>query len=70
MLYEVITVDHPSLTTDRSVFHTVREEGSVLLYHPYQSDASSVERFLLEASLGPGEDRPHVRRADASYNFV
>jgi polyphosphate kinase len=46
-------VDHPSLTTDRSVFHTVREEGSVLLYHPYQSYASSVERFLLEASRDP-----------------
>lgn len=45
--------DHPSLTTDRSMFHTIRDEGSLLLHHPYQSFTSSVERFLQEASRDP-----------------
>lgn len=46
-------VDHPDLTTDGSVFYTVREKGSLLLRHPYQSFTTSVERFLEEASRDP-----------------
>lgn len=46
-------VDHGDLTTDRSIFHTIREKGSLLLRHPYQSFTSSVERFLEEASNDP-----------------
>ncbi len=46
-------VDHEDLTTDRSIFHTIREKGSLLLRHPYQSFTSSVERFLDEASADP-----------------
>jgi polyphosphate kinase len=45
--------DHASLTTARSVFHVIREEGSILVHHPYQSFNSSVERFLEEASGDP-----------------
>ena len=45
--------DHPDLTTDRSVFHTIREKGSILLHHPFQAFPSSVERLLLEASRDP-----------------
>ncbi|NNK64248.1 MAG: polyphosphate kinase 1, partial [Gemmatimonadetes bacterium] len=46
-------VDHPDLTTPGSIFYTIREKGSLLLRHPYQSFASSVERFLEEASQDP-----------------
>jgi polyphosphate kinase len=42
--------DHPDLTVDRNIFHVIRDAGSILLHHPYQSYASSVERLLLEAS--------------------
>ncbi len=46
-------VDHPDLTTDGSIFYTIREKGSLLLRHPYQSFSTSVERFLEEASHDP-----------------
>jgi len=46
-------VDHPALTSDRSIFHVVRDAGSLLFHHPYQSFSTTVERFLLEASRDP-----------------
>ena len=46
-------VDHPALLSDRSIFYTIRDEGSLLLSHPYQSFSTSVERFLKEASRDP-----------------
>jgi polyphosphate kinase len=46
-------VDHPRLLDTRSVFHILRDAGSVLLQHPYESYATSVERFLREASEDP-----------------
>jgi polyphosphate kinase len=46
-------VDHPELDADRNIFHVIRDMGSVLLHHPYQSFASSVERFLKEARRDP-----------------
>ncbi len=47
-------IDHPALMdADRSIFHQIRDEGSILLYHPYESFSTSVERFLREASLDP-----------------
>ncbi|HEX5137219.1 MAG TPA: polyphosphate kinase 1 [Planctomycetota bacterium] len=45
--------DHPDLVPDRNIFHIIRDAGSILLHHPYQSFANSVERFLLEASRDP-----------------
>ncbi len=45
--------DHPDLLADRNIFHVIRDTGSILLHHPYQSFANSVERFLLEASRDP-----------------
>ncbi len=49
-------VDHPRLTIGRSIFHVIRDAGSLLLLHPYESFSTSVERFLREAA-----DDPKVR---------
>jgi len=46
-------VDHPLLQSERNIFHILREEREVLLQHPYESFASSVERFLQEAATDP-----------------
>ena len=45
--------EHPDLLTDRPIFHIIREEGPVLLHHPYQAFDTSVVRFLREASRDP-----------------
>ncbi len=49
-------IDHPVLLTQRNIFHVIRDAGSILLQHPYESFATSVERFLREAA-----DDPKVR---------
>jgi polyphosphate kinase len=46
-------IDHPRLQPTRSIFHTIRDAGSLLLQHPYESFSTSVERFLREASEDP-----------------
>ena len=46
-------VDHPELNTDRNLFHVIRDRRSVLVHHPYQSFATSVESFLEEAANDP-----------------
>ncbi|HJU27896.1 MAG TPA: polyphosphate kinase 1, partial [Candidatus Binataceae bacterium] len=46
-------VDHPRLREKRNIFHTIRDAGSLLLMHPYESFSTSVERFLREASADP-----------------
>jgi polyphosphate kinase len=46
-------LDHPKLNDKRNIFHIIREVGPILLQHPYESFATSVERFVLEASLDP-----------------
>jgi polyphosphate kinase len=46
-------LDHPKLVDSRSIFYIIREVGSILLQHPYQSFSTSVERFLKEASRDP-----------------
>jgi polyphosphate kinase len=43
-------VDHPLLQTERNIFHIIRDAGALLLQHPYESFATSVERFLQEAA--------------------
>lgn len=46
-------VDHPSLQSQRNIFHVIRELRAVLLQHPYEDFSSSVERFLREAATDP-----------------
>ncbi|NWH06356.1 polyphosphate kinase 1 [Desulfobacter latus] len=47
-------VDHPELLgEDPNIFHIIREKGSILLQHPYESFDTSVERFIKEASEDP-----------------
>jgi polyphosphate kinase len=45
--------DHPRLQEPRNIFHIIRDAGSLLLLHPYESFSTSVERFLQEASSDP-----------------
>ncbi len=47
-------VDHPLLANDRrNIFHIIRENGPILLQHPYQPFSTSVERFLRTAAEDP-----------------
>ncbi len=47
-------MDTPDLLgDDPNIFHQIREQGSILLQHPYESFETSVERFLREASRDP-----------------
>ncbi|WP_295881956.1 polyphosphate kinase 1 [uncultured Thiohalocapsa sp.] len=46
--------DHPVLGNDRrNIFHIIRENGPLLLQHPYQSFSTTVERFLSTAAKDP-----------------
>jgi polyphosphate kinase len=38
---------------ERNIFHIIRDIGPILLQHPYESFATSVERFVHEASHDP-----------------
>ncbi|MGH7908131.1 MAG: polyphosphate kinase 1 [Candidatus Binataceae bacterium] len=46
-------IDHPRLPATRNIFHSIRDAGAILLLHPYESFATSVERFLREAAADP-----------------
>jgi polyphosphate kinase len=47
-------VDHPLLAFDRrNIFHIIRDKGSLLLQHPYESFSTTVERFLRTAADDP-----------------
>ena len=46
-------LDHPKLGDKRNIFHIIRDHGPFLMQHPYESFATSVERFVLEASDDP-----------------
>ena len=47
-------VDNPELRDDAAnIFHVIRQHGSILLQHPYESFDTSVERYLREASTDP-----------------
>ena len=46
-------VDHGGLVDERSIFYAIRNAGSILLQHPYESFSKSVERFVAEAGTDP-----------------
>jgi len=46
-------IEHAQLQTPRNIFHIIRDAGSILLQHPYESFSTSVERFLREAATDP-----------------
>jgi polyphosphate kinase len=46
-------LEHARLQTTRNLFHIIRDSGSILLLHPYESFSTTVERFLREASEDP-----------------
>lgn len=46
-------IEHPRLVDAPNIFHLIRSSGSIILQHPYESFATSVERFLREASQDP-----------------
>jgi len=46
-------ITNTKLQEARSIFHMIREAGSILLHFPYESFATSVERFVREASRDP-----------------
>ncbi len=46
-------VVHPQLHSQRNIFHIIRDAGSILLQHPYESFSTSVERFLRDAADDP-----------------
>lgn len=47
------SIENTRLNSAGSIFHILREAGSILLHHPYETFTSSVERFLQEASEDP-----------------
>jgi len=45
--------ENPHFMTSQNIFHIIRDHGSILLQHPYESFATTVEKFLSEASEDP-----------------
>jgi polyphosphate kinase len=51
-----VPTTHPAFAdreTPKSVFATLREEGDVLVHHPYDSFSTSVQRFIEQAASDP-----------------
>lgn len=46
-------IDHVKLRVAKNIFYAIRDAGSLFLHHPYESFATSVTRFLKEASQDP-----------------
>ena len=46
-------IEPARLPATRNIFHSIRDVGAMLVVHPYESFASTVERFLREASEDP-----------------
>jgi polyphosphate kinase len=48
-----VPLDHPELGDDRNLFHQIRDAGSILVHHPYDSFTNSVERFMCASAEDP-----------------
>ncbi len=46
-------VDNHKIVDAPNIFHLIRKQGPILLQHPYESFATTVERFVREASTDP-----------------
>ncbi len=46
-------LDHGKLLDASNIFYAIRDAGSILLQHPYESFSNSVERLVAEASSDP-----------------
>jgi polyphosphate kinase len=46
-------IEPARLPAERNIFHSIRDAGSLMAIHPYESFAATVERFLREASQDP-----------------
>ena len=46
-------VDHPKLIGEGSIFHKIRDAGTILVFQPYESFETTVEQLLREASRDP-----------------
>jgi polyphosphate kinase len=46
-------IEPSRLPPTRNIFHSIRDAGSLAVIHPYESFASTVERYLREASQDP-----------------
>jgi polyphosphate kinase len=46
-------VDNFKIVDAPNIFHLIRKQGPILLQHPYESFATTVERFVREASTDP-----------------
>ncbi|MDH3915992.1 MAG: polyphosphate kinase 1, partial [Chromatiales bacterium] len=46
-------VDNATIFGEPNIFHLIRSQGPILLQHPYESFATTVERFVREAARDP-----------------